>query len=83
MIPGKTRAEIKAEKDKPQEEKKPQRGSWTRLLSRAFGIDVSLCKNCGSEMRFIATIVVQDVVQKILTHLGLDPRWSYNGGVSP
>ncbi|MBP6219308.1 MAG: transposase [Oligoflexales bacterium] len=75
VIPGKTRAEIKQEKEeKKKDEKKINKGSWSRLLSRVFGIDVSTCRVCGGEMRIIASIVRQDVMQKILAHLGLSPR---------
>ena len=77
VIPGKTRAEIKKEKEKSAEqedpERKPNKGFWSKLLSRVFGMDISKCKDCGGEMRVIASVVRVDVIQKILTHLGLNP----------
>ncbi|MBP6219295.1 MAG: hypothetical protein KA436_11965 [Oligoflexales bacterium] len=74
IIPGKTLAEIKQEKEEKNDEKKIDKGSWSRLLSRVFGIDVSTCRVCGGEMRIIASIIEREAVQKILTHLGLSPR---------
>ena len=32
------------------------------------------CPNCGSELKIIATILEQPVIDKILTHLGLQAR---------
>ena len=78
VIPGKTRAEIKKENEKSTEqedpEKKLNKGSWSKLLSRVFGLDISKCRECGGEMRVIASVVRVDVIQKILTHLGLSPQ---------
>jgi len=78
VIPGKTRAEIKKEKEKSAEqedlEKKPNKGSWSKLLSKVFGVDISKCRECGGEMRVTSSIVRVDVIQKILAHLGLSPQ---------
>lgn len=32
------------------------------------------CPNCGGELKIIAAILEQPVIEEILTHLGLDPR---------
>ena len=52
---------------------------WTvcvraRLLKRVLEIDLEHCPNCGGELKIIAAIVEQPVIEKILTHLGLQAR---------
>ena len=32
------------------------------------------CPNCGGELKIIAAILVQPVIEKILAHLGLQAR---------
>jgi hypothetical protein len=49
----------------------PVRLSWAKLLKRMFEIDMEHCRNCGSELKIIAAILEQPVIEKILTHLGL------------
>ena len=40
-----------------------------------FEIDMEHCPNCGGgELKIIAAILERPVIEKILTHLGLDPR---------
>jgi hypothetical protein len=54
---------------------RPNRISWARLLKRVFDIDMQHCPNCGgAELKIIAAILERPVIQKILTHLGLDPQ---------
>ncbi len=49
--------------------------SWARLLKRVFDIDMQPCPNCGAgELKIIAAILQRPVIEKILTHLGLDPQ---------
>ena len=48
--------------------------SWARLLKRVFEIDMEHCPNCGGELKIIAAILEQPVIEKILTHLGLQAR---------
>jgi len=45
--------------------------SWAKLLERVFEIDMAHCPNCGGELNIIAAIMEQPVIEKILTHLGL------------
>jgi hypothetical protein len=52
----------------------PVRLSWARLLKRVFDLDLEHCPNCGGELKFIAAILGQPVIEKILTHLGLQAR---------
>ena len=41
---------------------------------RVFDLDLEHCPNCGGEHKIIAAILEQPVIEKILTHLGLqDP----------
>jgi uncharacterized protein (DUF983 family) len=48
---------------------------WARLLKRVFDIDMEHCPNCGGgELKIIAAILERPVIEKILTHLGLNPQ---------
>ena len=53
---------------------RPVRLSWAKLLKRVFEIDLEHCPNCGGELKIIAAILEQPVIEKILTHLGLQAR---------
>ena len=53
---------------------RPVRLSWAKLLKRVFEIDMEQCPNCGGELRIIAASLEQPVIEKILTHLGLQAR---------
>jgi hypothetical protein len=50
---------------------RPVRLSWARLLKRVFELDLEHCPNCGGELKIIAAILEQPVIEKILTHLEL------------
>jgi hypothetical protein len=53
----------------------PGRISWARLLKRVFDIDMQHCPNCGAgQLEIIAAILERPVIEKILTHLGLQAR---------
>ena len=39
-----------------------------------FGLDMEHRPNCGGEMKIIAAILEAPVIEKILTHLGLQAR---------
>ncbi|MBC7706171.1 MAG: transposase [Rhodoferax sp.] len=76
---------LKAPKPAPQEPKpaeceancahhRPVRLSWAKLLKRVFDLDLQHCPNWGGELKIIAAILKQRVVEKILTHLGLQAR---------
>ena len=45
-----------------------------RLLKRVFDFDLEHCPNCGGELKIIAAILEQPVIEKMLGHLGLDPQ---------
>ena len=54
---------------------RPQRIRWARLPKRVFDIDMHTCPNCGAgELKSIAAILERQGIEKILTHLGLDPQ---------
>ena len=48
--------------------------SWAKLLKRVFDLDLEHCPNCGGELKIIAAILEQPVIEKILTHLGLQAQ---------
>jgi len=53
---------------------KQKRISWAKLLSRVFALDMGNCELCAGEMKAISAVIKQEVVVKILTHLGLPAR---------
>ncbi len=53
---------------------RPVRLSWAKLLKRVFELDLEHCPNCGGELKIIAAILEQPVIEKILMHLGLQAR---------
>ena len=44
------------------------------MLKRVFDIAMQRCSNCGGGLKIIAAILEQPVIEKILTHLRLDPQ---------
>jgi hypothetical protein len=48
--------------------------SWAKLLKRVFELAMEHCPNCGGELKIIAAIRQAPVIEKILTHLGLQAR---------
>lgn len=45
-----------------------------RLLDRVFDFDLEHCPNCGGELKIIAVILEQPMIEKILTHLALQAK---------
>ncbi len=45
-----------------------------QLLKRVFEIDLAHCPNCGGQLKVIAAILEAPVIERILTHLGLQAR---------
>ena len=43
-------------------------------LKRVFDLDLEHCPNCDGELKIIATILEQPVIEKALTHVGLQPK---------
>ena len=48
-----------------------RRLDWATLLMRVFAIDVLECPRCEARMRVLALISQPDVIEQILSHLGL------------
>jgi hypothetical protein len=44
------------------------------LLKRLLQLDLEHCPNCGGELKTIAAILERPVIEKILTHLGLQAK---------
>jgi len=44
------------------------------LLKRVFETDMAHCPNYGGELKIIAAIMEQPVIEKIFTHLSLQAR---------
>ncbi len=47
------------------------RKNWARLIQKIYEVDPLICSNCQGKMRVIAFIHDEDVIRKILKHLGL------------
>jgi hypothetical protein len=43
-------------------------------VTGGISIDLAHCPNCGGELKIIAAILDQSVIEKILMHLGLQAR---------
>ena len=48
--------------------------TWAMRLKRVFGMDIEVCSECGGKLKVISSIEEPEVIEKILTHLGLDSR---------
>jgi hypothetical protein len=44
--------------------------SWAQRLKRVFAIDIETCRQCGGQLRVIASIEQPAVIERILDHLG-------------
>src|SRR3990172_2024180 len=44
---------------------------WRELIKKVWNIDPLLCPKCGGQMRLIALIEDDQVIEEILRHLGL------------
>jgi len=53
---------------------RPARISWARLHKRVFQLDIEHWPNCGGQLKIIAAILESAVIERILTHLGLQAR---------
>jgi len=55
----------------PEESSKEYRKNWARLIQKIYEIDPLICPRCHGPMRVISFIEDQEVIKKILKHLGL------------
>ena len=55
----------------PDEPSKGYRKNWARLIQKIYEIDPLTCPKCHGPMALIAFIEAEDVIEKILKHLGL------------
>ena len=53
---------------------RPVRLSRAKLLQRVFDLDLEHCPSCGGELKILAAMLEQPVIEKVLTHLGLQAR---------
>ena len=47
--------------------------AWARLIKQVYEADPLICPQCAGPMRIIAFIEQPEVIEKILTHLGIWP----------
>ena len=50
---------------------KEYRKNWTRLIQKIYEVDPLTCPKCHGRMRIISFIEDEEVIKKILKHLGL------------
>ena len=53
---------------------KAYRKNWARLIQKIYEVDPLTCPKCQGRMKIIAFIEDEEVVEKILNHLGLWDR---------
>ena len=50
---------------------KEYRKNWARLIQKIYEVDPLTCPKCKGRMRILAFIEDEEVIKKILKHLGL------------
>ena len=50
------------------------RKNWARLIQKIYEVDPLTCPKCSGKMKVISVIEDEDVIKKILKHLGLWDR---------
>ena len=73
VVPTPAQKTTAGEGDCQHQHSKPVRMTWARLLKRVFDIDIEQCA-CGGKLKLVAVIEAPDVLEKILTHLGLSAQ---------
>ena len=56
---------------KPDGTSKEYRKNWARLIQKIYEVDPLTCPKCHGRMRIISFIEYEEVIKKILKHLGL------------
>jgi len=54
-----------------EESSKKHRKNWARLIQKIYEVDLLTCAKCQGRMRIISFIEDEEVIKKILKHLGL------------
>ena len=54
----------------PKQQKKSYSMGWAKILKRVFDIDIQTCLKCGGQIKIISAIHNQQVIKRILSHLG-------------
>lgn len=57
--------------------------AWGRLVTQVYEVDLLVCTCCGGPMRIIASIEQAELIEKLLTHLGLCAALSWSKGRHP
>ena len=73
FVPTPAQKTTAGEGDCQHQHSKPVRMTWARLLKRVLDIDIEQCA-CGGKLKLVAVIEAPDVLEKILTHLGLSAQ---------
>ncbi len=55
----------------PDESSKEHRRNWARLIQKIYEVDPLICPKCFKKMKIISFIENEEVIKKILKHLGL------------
>jgi hypothetical protein len=55
----------------PEGSSKEYRKNWARLIQKIYEIDPLTCPKCQGQMRIVAFIEDEEVIEKMLKHLGL------------
>jgi hypothetical protein len=53
------------------ESSKERRKNWARLIQKVYEVDLLTCPKCFGKMKAISVIEDEEVIKKILKHLGL------------
>ncbi len=62
----------------PEGSSKEYRCNWARLIQKIYEVDPLTCPKCSGAMRVISFIEDEEVIKKILKHLGL---WNRKQGL--
>ncbi len=55
----------------PEEDSKEYRKSWARLIQKIYEVDPLTCPKCHGKMKILSFIEDEEIIKKILKHLGL------------
>ena len=64
--------------EEPTNTPKEYRRLWAQLILKVYEVDPLVCEKCGGEMRIVSFITVQDVIDKILSHIGIKEEHAHS-----